>query len=89
MSTERNDGGPAFPQITRLRKEGSGGHFTPQYDEGGISLRDYFAAKAMQAFISRADIAQAMSDYADGYYDEKVAQWAYESADAMLKRRQS
>lgn len=55
--------------------------------DSGMTLRDYFAAKAMQAFI-----AGAMSDGAplrtmDG--DDKVAaKAAYIIADAMLKERE-
>jgi hypothetical protein len=48
-------------------------------DSDGMTLRDYFAAKVMQAAISK-----------NGFYDdEKVfANWCYETADAMLKARQ-
>lgn len=64
-----------------------------QRDSGGpankASLRDIFAAMAMQAFISRADIAQNMSDMPNESYDALIARWSYESADAMLKARQS
>jgi hypothetical protein len=44
----------------------------------GMTLRDYFAAKVMQAAISK-----------NGFYDdEKVfANWCYETADAMLSAR--
>jgi hypothetical protein len=44
----------------------------------GFSLRDYFAAKSMQAWIC---------DYATTY-PKDVAKWAYEQADAMLKERE-
>jgi hypothetical protein len=46
-------------------------------DEGnyGISIRDYFAARAMQALIDN-----------DGLFSEIPTQ-AYELADAMLKAR--
>ena len=43
----------------------------------GVTLRDYFAAKAMQAEIT-ADNSQRM---------EKIADYAYCQADAMLERR--
>ena len=46
-------------------------------DELGMTLRDYFAAKAMQEFLtSRDDIENA-----------DIAQFSYEIADAMLKER--
>lgn len=45
-------------------------------ERGGMTLRDYFAAKAMQALITR--IAMSGGDQ---------ARKAYEIADAMLKAR--
>ena len=51
------------------------GHGAP-FDEG-MTLRDYFAAKAMQALIDN-----------DGLFSEIPTQ-AYELADAMLKYRDS
>lgn len=70
MSTEINDGGPAFP--------------TPRYERGdmyslGMSLRDYFAAKAAQGIMSASSEG--------GYLAPEVATEAYEMADAMLKAR--
>ena len=46
-------------------------------DMGGMSLRDYFAAKAMQGMM--VDVEQPRCDY--------IADIAYEVADAMLKAR--
>ena len=65
--TERNTGGPAFPDgaITEWGKTFR-----------GMTLRDYFAAKAMQAILSEADTFWA-----------GAAPLAYEYADAMLKAR--
>ena len=54
---------------------------------GGATLRDYFAAKAMQAMISkhgREDETPGFFDYAT---DESVARCAYIYADAMLAAR--
>jgi hypothetical protein len=45
-----------------------------------MSLRDYFAAKAMQAYCSRQDWTEEMSQ-------EDTAECAYEMADEMLKAR--
>jgi hypothetical protein len=55
----------------------------------GMTLRDYFAAKAMQAFIS-AYPCQAI-DGEDGGIPtdaESISGDAYEMADAMLKARE-
>jgi hypothetical protein len=46
----------------------------------GMTLRDYFAAKAMQSMNSREDYLDAPADV--------IALDAYALADAMLKERQ-
>ncbi len=76
MSAHPKDGGPAFPS------HGSMGEVSHE----GMSLRDYFAAKAMQAFIIRGFSGQR--DMGSAEYDETVSRFAYESADAMLKARE-
>ena len=48
-------------------------------DQTGMTLRDYFAAKAMQAMISVPNVHMTHDDY---------AHWAYRQADAMLKARE-
>jgi hypothetical protein len=65
-------GGPAFPS------HGSMGEVAQE----GMTLRDYFAAKAMQGFM--ANKSNPMH-----YQPEEDAQWAYMIADAMLKARQA
>jgi hypothetical protein len=62
--TNTNTGGHAFPtsQIA---------------DSDGMTLRDYFAAKAMQGMMH--DVSQPVG--------EVIAEWAYQVADAMLKAR--
>ena len=45
----------------------------------GMTLRDYFAAKAMQSMNSREDYNDVPADF--------IAQDAYELADAMMKAR--
>ncbi len=46
----------------------------------GISVRDYFAAKAMQGMVSAEFAGNVTTDY--------WAEEAYKMADAMLKARQ-
>ena len=48
-------------------------------DEMGMTLRDYFAAKAMQALISRKDFE----------FEDSAWENAYDMADAMLKAREA
>lgn len=72
-----NDGGPAFPMpMTMMTDEHIANE--PEY---GMSLRDYFAAKAMQAFC--------VQSHARSETPNDVALLAYEQADAMLKAREN
>jgi hypothetical protein len=66
--TNKHDGGPAFPH----------NHFDLADDEHGLSIRDYFAAKAMQALAVYEE-----------YPPERAAEYAYKYADAMLKAREA
>jgi hypothetical protein len=50
----------------------------PDFD--GMDLRDYFAAKAMQGYMSRKLI--------DGFDEDVVAEMSYKVADAMMKARE-
>lgn len=68
---EFNDGGPAFPGTEDNYKfEGS----------AGMSLRDYFAAKALQGFMANKERPQF-------FQPEDDAAYVYQLADAMLKVR--
>jgi hypothetical protein len=66
------DGGPAFPffHAWEVDKEGA----------DGMSLRDYFAAKAMQGFCASASMPEW--EFSD------MAKQAYCAADAMLRARE-
>jgi hypothetical protein len=72
-------GGPAFPAhdyiVGDLQAEG----FAKLGETRGMTLRDYFAAKAMQAMLDSFS-------HPDNY--EFAADRAYKMADAMLKARQ-
>ena len=47
----------------------------------GMTLRDYFAARAMQGFFASGTLPVSVSD-------EELAGAAYDMADAMLKARE-
>jgi len=49
-----------------------------QYGSNGMTLRDYFAAAALQG-----NLIEPTAN------NEQVAKWAYSLADAMLKARES
>lgn len=70
----QNNGGPAFPRSPHSGEE----------SDDGMTLRDYFAAKAMQGLIA----ATGDSDGVVTYDSKTVAANAYEMADAMLKARE-
>jgi len=63
-----NDGGPAFPTMDP----------NEHYRLMGMTLRDYFAAAALQGMLSDSNI---------GGSDSQFAESAYAYADAMLKAR--
>lgn len=73
---EISNGGTAFPTVNYTRPGGVG--MSIMTVEGGMSLRDYFAAKAMQGEMANPEAK---------FNAEQRANWAYEVADAMLKAR--
>ena len=68
---------PAFPTGTGV---------TPY--KSGMTLRDYFAAQAMQGLIAHEERAKQLSGANLGDFDERVAFAAYRYADAMMERRE-
>jgi hypothetical protein len=51
---------------------------------GGMDLRDYFAAKAMQSIITDGKLGKLLIH--DDYI-KKVSEMSYEYADSMMKAR--
>ena len=49
-----------------------------RYKEEGMTLRDYFAAKALQGIMVDPNVTMGA---------DKIAEWAYMQADAMLEAR--
>ena len=78
---KHNNGGPAFPEI-RIR---GGDNYNPptKLYYGGMTLRDYFAAKAMRLYFLGEDSASLSGD------PKQIAAWSYAMADAMLKAREA
>lgn len=64
-------GGPAFPYTDSASP----------IDHPGMNLRDYFAAKAMQAAIAHGE--------SQGTKLSQIAWASYKMADAMLKAREA
>jgi len=66
---------PAFPTTQYVNG------ISPSGFDPGMTLRDYFAAKALQAMLSRHE--------SDTCPDEILAQDAYNTADAMMEARKA
>lgn len=90
------DGGPAFPSVYGTMDNGDG--FTQNQGETGITVRDYFAAKASEEDINEHIWKGFKEEYVYDKYDGtkeirmRQAMWTreearYRYADAMLKAR--
>ena len=75
---DEKTGGPAFPAMNGRQT----GHEDYRYE--GMTLRDFFAAKAMQSFITQGPVQHEPRFAA---YAKNVATVAYFMADAMLAAR--
>jgi hypothetical protein len=78
-----NDGGPAFPTAATATTHGfyqDGQPCMTHYgSRSGITVRDYFAAKALQGMLSDNRINDSF---------ENLSDVSYKCADAMLKARE-
>ena len=77
---QHDTGGPAFSRAAGDYNGSKHGNGAQQ----GMTLRDYFAAKAMQGFITNHHARR--SDLIDV---PQLTKSAYDIADAMLKARQA
>ena len=78
MSQKPNDGGPAFPRQLReweLEKQGT-----------GMSLRQYYAGKAMAGLVVGCGgfLGDSFSAYAKGSCNGEIAKRAVVLADALI-----
>jgi len=69
-----NTGGPAFPQSSVEQ-------LASKFNVQGMTMRDYFAAKAMQGYLGSPEWLREVSP-------QGTAEAAYRVADAMLKARE-
>lgn len=87
MSGERKDGAAAFPRLHSID-----GNWIPdpKPEYSGMSLRDYFAARALQGLLS--DPANASTAYKTMNTTEGTIAMltgiAYDYADMMIKARE-
>jgi hypothetical protein len=81
MSTQINDGGPAFPR-------------TEIVSIGGMSLRDYFAGQALAGSLasqtpeSHWSFAALPEETTNDNAKNGIARLCYDIADAMIKARE-
>jgi hypothetical protein len=76
-----NTGGPAFPGFDYIDQHG-------KKNPEGMTLRDYFAAKAMQGLLSNPKLANEIlknGGAQSGWIEDSA--WAF--ADAMLKAKEA
>ncbi len=82
----KDTGGPAFP--IRLNP---GERYEGHVITDGMTLRDYFAAKVMQAILSGPEWQilemKSIAANGDGDVDGVIAHFAYKMADTMLIER--
>lgn len=84
MSEPINDGGPAFPVPMAIRKADGQPMTAAEFFEGGngMTLRDYFAAKAIQGIC-----ANPAFDPTNQWHFENAAEDAFRMARAMIEER--
>ena len=81
--SDKNTGGPAFPCDNIVVRKPNGS-LSDHVSDPGMTLRDYFAAKAMQALIAHHGDVSSICDR-----DSRVSLHfaAYDHADRMLEMR--
>lgn len=77
---EKNTGGPAFPHVADIVQMQGNSAIVKSFTQNGMTLRDYFAAKAMQTYM--------MQEFWNPDTYQIAASSAYRVADAMLKARE-
>jgi len=85
MSDKIKDGGPAFPTENAMQTGPS------SYRYEGMTMRDYFASKAMPEIMREWDL-ERREPGGEGCFDAHVtlmAEESYRMADAMLKAREA
>ena len=74
MNDQPKDGGPAFPGLTYVSWNG-------QKNPEGISMRDYFAAAALQGLLA--------DGHGNAWCNETCSAKAFKIADAMIKAKEA
>ena len=80
------DGGPAFPHSEEIYDCGE--RLCTHY-EYGMTLRDYFAAAALQGLLAYSYCSPTSGNWQENSSQFDVARVAYRYADAMLLEREA
>ncbi len=80
----QNTGGPAYP----TRNYAGIQPFSSGYSVG-MSLRDYFAAKAMQGWVASSPVISGEPINGSAEMAEQIAGASFVLADAMLRAREA
>jgi hypothetical protein len=83
MSEPINDGGSAFPYKRQIR---CNGEVIDYVMESGLSIRDYFAAAALQGLLGNSEFH--VETDVESEIPNAIAKYSYEAADAMIKARE-
>jgi len=90
--SNKETGGPVFPFNKRPERAFPSTFNSldgkEQIHAWGMELRDYFAAKSMQAYLADKELIDLFV-YMNADVKEQVALAAYQMADAMLKAREA
>ncbi|NMX92031.1 MULTISPECIES: hypothetical protein [unclassified Pseudomonas] len=82
----KDDGGPAFARP--FSKNGEYSDSQQNRSQEGMSLRDYFAAQALQGQMQREkDFGKTVREQGFSKYAAHIAETSYQLADAMLAAR--
>lgn len=81
---------PAFPSKQKalmIKSEHIGIASEYEIEHNGMTLRDYFAAKALQGMFANPDDGHENYDLSYDDYVKEISSCAYKMADAMLAAR--
>ena len=84
MNNNIKDGGPAFARDSHMDKQ-----IGLYVQQQGMTLRDYFAAAALQGILSGADRSTVKYLENMRYPAGEMSSAAYNIADAMLKAKEA
>ena len=86
---ERNDGGPAFPEVRKVKDADFPGEHSQVWQQG-MTLRDWFAGQALAGQLASLTSAEVVAAIQANVPDPEAwaAESAYRFADAMLAERE-